>query len=66
MESALKLHQRAKKVMSDSPGLVDFATGLVNSFLNLPDMQVKFLGELTVINPAYQKKFGGHIKWLLG
>ena len=27
--------QRAKKVMSDSPGLVDFAIGLVNSVPNL-------------------------------
>ena len=33
--------QRAKKVVSDSPGLVDFAIGLVNSVLNLPDGQVK-------------------------
>lgn len=29
--------QRAKKVMSDSSGLVDFAIGPVNSVLNLPD-----------------------------
>ena len=36
--------QRAKKVVSDSPGLVDFATGLVNSVLNLPNRQVKFWG----------------------
>ena len=28
--------------MSDSPGLVDFAIGLVNSVINLPDGQVKF------------------------
>ena len=27
--------QRAKKVVSDSPGLVDFAIGLVNKFLFL-------------------------------
>ena len=33
--------QRAKKVVCDSPGLVDFAIGLVNSVLNLPDGQVK-------------------------
>ena len=51
--------QCAKKVGSDSPGLVDFATGLMNSVLNLPDGQVKFLGEFTVINPAHQKKFFG-------
>ena len=29
--------QRAKKGVSDSLGLVDFAIGLVNSVLNLPD-----------------------------
>ena len=29
--------QRAKKVVSDSPGLVDFAIGLVNSVFNLPN-----------------------------
>ena len=29
--------------MSDSSGLVDFAIGLVNSVLNLPDRQVKVL-----------------------
>ena len=28
--------------MSDSPGLVDFAMGLVNSVFNLPDGQVMF------------------------
>ena len=32
--------QRAKKVVSDSPGLVDFAIGLVNSVFNLPDGRV--------------------------
>ena len=35
-------NQRAKKVVSDSPGLLDFAIGLVNSVLNLPNGQVKF------------------------
>ena len=35
--------QHAKKVVSDSPGLVDFAIGLVNSVLNLADGQVKFI-----------------------
>ena len=58
--------QCAKKVVSDSPGLVDFATGLMNSVLNLPDGQVKFLGEFTVINPAHQKKFFGLYKVTLG
>ena len=37
--------QRAKKVVSDSPGLVDFATGLVKSVFNLPNGQVMFLEE---------------------
>ena len=32
--------QLAKKVVSDSPGLVDFAIGLVNSLFNLPNRQV--------------------------
>ena len=36
------LGQHAKKVVSDSPGLVDFAIGLVNSVLNLPNGQVMF------------------------
>ena len=34
--------QRAKKVVSDSPGLVDFVIGLDNSVFNLPDGQVMF------------------------
>ena len=37
--------QRAKKVVSDSPGLVDFAIGLVNSVFNLPNGQVMFYEE---------------------
>ena len=37
--------QHAKKVESDSPGLVDFAIGLVNSVFNLPDGQVMFYEE---------------------
>ena len=36
---------RAKKVVSDSPGLVDFSIGLVNSVFNLPDGQVMFFDE---------------------
>ena len=36
------ISQRAKKVVSDSLGLVDFAMGLVNSVFNLPDRQVMF------------------------
>ena len=37
--------QCAKNVVSDSPGLVDFAIRLVNSVINLPDGQVKFFEE---------------------
>ena len=48
--------KHTKKVVSDSLGLVDFATGLVNSVLNLPDRQGKFFwGESTVISPGHQK-----------
>ena len=39
---------RAKKVVSDSPGLVDFAIGLVNSVLNFPDGQVKYFEEFNL------------------
>ena len=35
--------------MSDSLGLVDFAIGLANSILNLPDGQVKFFEEFNYI-----------------
>ena len=34
--------------MSDSPGLVDFAIGLVNSVLNKPDGQVRFFGGIQI------------------
>ena len=45
--------------MSDSPGLVDFAIGLVNSVFNLPDEQVMFVEEFEKqknceINTAHQ------------
>ena len=43
--ASLKINstQHAKKVMSDSPGLVDFAIRQVNSVVNLHDGQVMFL-----------------------
>ena len=41
----IKPRQRAKKVLSDSPRLVDFAIRLVNSVFNLPDGQVMFYEE---------------------
>ena len=41
--------QRAKKVVSDSLGQVDFASiRLVIFVLNLPDRQVLFLGEIQI------------------
>ena len=40
--------QHAKKVMSDSLGLVDFAIGLVIFVLYLPDGQVLFFGEIQI------------------
>ena len=39
------INQRAKKVVSNSPGLVDFTTGLVKSVFNLPNGQVMFFEE---------------------
>ena len=39
------LDQLAKNVVSDSLGLVDFAIGLVNPVLYLPEGQVKFFGK---------------------
>ena len=44
-----KVHfQHAKKVVSDSQGLVDFAIGLVIFVLNLPNGQVPFFGEIQI------------------
>ena len=40
--------QRAKKVVSDSPGLVDFSIRLVIFALNFPDGQVLFFGEIQI------------------
>ena len=40
--------QRAKKVMSDNPWLVDFAIGLVIFVLNLPDRQVLFFSKIQI------------------
>ena len=40
--------QRAKKVVSDSAGLVDFSIGLVIFVLSLPDGQVLFFGEIQI------------------
>ena len=60
------LLQYAWKVVSDSPGLVDFAIWPVNSALNLLDGQVKFSGKkrtlrtlINPVNPVHQKSFLG-------
>ena len=55
--------QRAKKVVSDSLGLMYFAYGLVNSVFNLPNGQVMFFEEFEwqkncEINSANQNVFG--------
>ena len=58
--------QPAKKVVSDSLGLVDFAIGLVNFVLNLPNGQNNevFWGirRRTVTTPANQKICLGQLK----
>ena len=62
--------QLAEKVVSDSPGLVDFAIGLVNSVINLLDGQVKFFEKIKLqkncgINLLI-KTFGGLVKMMFG
>ena len=42
------LPQRVKNVVSDSLELVDFATGLANFILNLPNRQVLFFEEIQI------------------
>ena len=54
---------RVKKVVSDSPGLVDFAIEPVNFELNFPNRQVQFFEEFKLkkngeINSAHQNAFG--------
>ena len=41
-------NQCAKKVVSDSLGLVDFAIGLLIFVLNLPQGQVLYFGEIQI------------------
>ena len=55
--------QRAKEVVSDSPGLVGFSIRLVNPVLNLSEGQVVFWGgnskyRRTVISAAHENFFG--------
>ena len=56
-------NQRAKKVVSDSPGLVDFAIRLVSSVFNLPDGQVMFYEEFEY---EKNKKFLGLVEMTSG
>ena len=42
------LPKRAKKFVSDSRGLVNFAIGLVILVLDLPNGQVLFFGEIQI------------------
>ena len=63
--------QRAEKVVSDSPGLVDFAIGRVNSVINLPDGQVKIFEKIKLQNNycginLLIKTFGGLVKMMFG
>ena len=64
------IQQRAKKVVSDSRGLVDFAIGLGNFVLNLPDGQVKFLRNSnyrrTVKSILLIKKYLGLVEMTFG
>ena len=61
--------QRAKKVVSDSLGLVDFAIGPVNSVFDLPNGQVIFLGKFKLQNNKsillIKIFFSDLLKWLL-
>ena len=56
--------------MSNSPGLVDFAIGLVNSVFNLPDRQVMFFrnsnNRRTVKSILPVKKFLGLVEMTSG
>ena len=58
--------QRAKKVVSNSPGLVDFAIGPVNPGLDLPKGQLMFFGKFKLqknCNQCCSSKFwGGYVE----
>ena len=60
--------QHAKKVVPDSPGLVDFVIRLVSSVLNLPNGQMKFFYRRTVKSILLTKTFLGLVEitfWLV-
>ena len=54
IDSKFPAMQHAKKIVSDSPGLVNFAFGLVKFVLNLPDGQVNFWEKFKVQNDCNQ------------
>ena len=54
------------RVVSDSPGLVDFAIGLVNFVLNLPNGQVKFFWGIQITKELWIPKLFLLIKMILG
>ena len=62
--------QRAKEVVSSSPGLEDFAVGLVNFVLSSPDGQVKFFENSNYRRTVYSnlliKKLLGPVKVMFG
>ena len=47
--------QRAKKVVSDSLGLVNFVIGLLNSVFNLPDGQVMFFWGIRITEELWNQ-----------
>ena len=49
IHKSFRSDQRAKQVVSNSSGLVDFLIGVVNSVLNLPNRQMNFLGEIHIM-----------------
>ena len=61
------LHQRAKKVLSDSLGPEDFAIGLVTFVPSLPDGQVKISNDRrTVCSNLLIKKLLGLVEVMFG
>ena len=59
-----------KESSIDSPGLVDFAIGLVNSVPNLPNGQVRCFGNSTYRRPVKSilliKKYWGLVEMMFG
>ena len=63
IHKSFRSDQRAKQVVSNSSGLVDFLIGVVNSVLNLPNRQMNFFGEIHIMEKQQSilpvKFFGG-------